>query len=378
VTTVAVKSEVLKWAIDRSNRSVADLSRRFPKIKEWIRGTSQPTLHQLEELSKATTTPLGQLFLDAPPDQRLSIPHYRTISGGVVRKPSVDLLDTIYMIEMRQAWAREFLIEEGYSRVPLVKSARLDEPIITVAQRMRQAIKFDEAWASRQDTWESALRALRVAMEDAGIFVSISGVVGSNNARPLDPDEFRGFVLVDDYAPFVFVNGADARAAQMFTLAHELAHICFGSSAIFDLGQMLPANDAMERACNSVAAEFLVPEALLRVAWTRIAPEHSNPIPQLAKRFRVSEIVAARRALDLGLINKETFIKLYLRLQGRRAARPQSSGGDFYQTAAVRLGVRFANTVIHAYRERKLLPTDAYALTGLHGQTFDKFASGIV
>jgi len=201
--------------------------------------------------------------------------------------------------------------------------------------------------------------------------------VGNNTHRRLDPTEFRGFVLVDEYAPLVFVNGADSKAAQMFTLAHELAHIFYGRSAAFDLRQMLPAKDDIEQACDRAAAEFLVPEDSLRRFW-RALPRETTPFQGIARQFKVSELVAARRALDLGLIDKSEFIGFYHDYQARvRSDGTRDQGGNFYSNQDARVGRRFFRAVFEAVQEGRLLFSEAYDLTQLYGKTFDRYAASL-
>jgi hypothetical protein len=85
--------------------------------------------------------------------------------------------------------------------------------------------------------------------------------------------------------------------------------------------------------------------------------------------------VAARRALDLGLIDRDTFRKFYLayRAAERQKAEDTSSGGQFLPLQNMRVGSRFALTVARALAEGKLQYTEAYSLTGLYGKTFEKY-----
>ena len=204
--------------------------------------------------------------------------------------------------------------------------------------------------------------------------MTVNGIVGNNTHRRLDPLEFRGFVLVDKYTPFIFVNNADGKAAQMFTLAHELAHIWLGKSAAFDLRQLVSASNTIEIACNRIAAELLVPEDNIRRNWDKF--DNLNRLEDVAQHFKVSKIVVARKALDMQLIDQTEFGKFYREYEQKEQQRRDEStnGGNFYHTSNLRIGKRFARNVIRAVRERKLLYREAYRLTGLHHETFEKYA----
>lgn len=196
--------------------------------------------------------------------------------------------------------------------------------------------------------------------------------------RPLDPDEFRGFVLCDPLAPVVFVNDADTKSARIFTLAHELAHVWLGLDGVFNLDQMMPAREDTERYCNRVAAEFLIPAYKLTERWGE-ARSLERPFHAVARWFKVSPVVAARRALDLNLITKPEFFRFYEQdredwLRQKAADRKKSSGGNFYATQDIRLGRRFSAAIVRAAREGRVLYQDAFRLTGLKGETFHTYA----
>jgi len=374
--TIPVSENILQWAVHRSGRGLGDLERKLPKLSVWLKGTSLLTLPEVENLAKETSTPLGFLFLSEPPVEKLSIPHFRTVGSNIPDlPPSPDLIDTLQLMEQRQSWMRDYLIEQGYSPLGFVHSSHIGDSPEQVAHEIRRTLGLAEMWAAEQPSWTKALDELKVKMEDIGILVFKNGIVGNNTHRKLDVSEFRGFVLIDDLAPLVFVNNADGKAAQMFTLAHELAHIWFGKSAIFDLKELQPASDEIERASNRVAAEFLVPAENLQELWPSIKNDKDR-FQKIAYHFKVSKIVGAYRTLNLGLIKNEEFTRFYLEYEqeSRDDADRQEPGGNFYNNQMTRIGRRFGEAVIIAAREGHLLYRDAYKLTDLHGDTFEKFA----
>lgn len=372
---VPVKPDLLYWAMRRSGRMPEELSRRFKKLEDWLEGRGQPTLRQLEDFARATHTPIGYFFLAEPPEEVLPIPDFRTTSKARHSSPSADLLETIYICQQRQAWYREFARLYGEPPVTFVGSATLQDAPAEVAARMREQLGFDIEARSRMTTWTEALRQFIGLAEDAGVLVMVSGIVGSNTRRPLDVSEFRGFALADDLAPLVFINGRDSKAGQMFTLAHELAHLWLGQSGVSDSDARVLPDERTERWCNAVAAEFLAPLEAVRA--NLVAGE---PLPEtlerLARRFKVSTLVILRRLFDAGWIDRETLDSAWQQeLQRLKQLSPGGKGGDFYNTLGAHVGKRFARAVIVSTLEGQTPFTEAFRLLGVRkSRTFYELA----
>jgi Zn-dependent peptidase ImmA (M78 family) len=361
---VAVRPEMFRWARERAGLGLGALASRFPSLDAWERGGVQPTLKQLESFAQATHTPVGYLFLPEPPVEKVPIPDFRTMGSERLERPSADLLDTLYLCQQRQEWYRDFARTEGESPLPFVGSVSLASGIEETAARIRGALGFDLEERRRTSTWTEALRRFIGLADDLGILVMVSGVVGSNNRRKLDPEEFRGFALVDPLAPLVFINGADTKAAQMFTLAHELAHVWLGQSALSDVAPASSPTNAFEVWCNQVAAELLVPLATFREEYQPEAMLRDE-MDRLARRFKVSTLVVLRRIHDAGGLTADQFWREYRRELERLRAMPAGDGGNFYLTLGARASKRFARALVVSTLEGRSSFTEAFRLLGL-------------
>lgn len=379
-----VNESLLRWALNRSNKSVDELIQKqdLRSLDKWLAGTKKPTRPQLEAFAKATYTPFGYLLLSKPPHiQPSRIPHFRTMKTNDSSKRSIDLEDTIRITEHRQEWIREYLKEIGAEPLKFVGSSNIDDNPVDVANKIRTTLGLRQDWAVTYSKWESAQEYLQKQIENTRIFLSVSSVVQHNIHRKLDPEEFRGFVLVDDYAPFIFVNSADIGGAQMFTLAHELAHIWIGESASFDLRDLTSAPDnELELVCNKIAAEFLVPTEEIHLHWNLFAKSSADQYTAASRHFKVSRIVAARRALDANCISQEDFSMFYddyvrqaekKRQEVKKERRDKKGGPPFHHIAPSRISKRFMLAVITAVQERRIHYRQAYSLTGLKSETFD-------
>lgn len=375
---VPVEPKLIKWARERDNKSLSDLTHNasFKKLPEWESGTVKPTFRQLKQFADAVQIPFGYLFLSQIPQESSPIPDFRTVGGKELTQMSSNLLQTIYTCQARQNWYHDFMIDADEDPSKLVGVASLSDPPALAAKRIQELIGFDLRARNSYRTWKDSYRQLIKLIEDCGVLVMVSGVVKNNPHRTLDPEEFRGFALSDSHAPLIFVNGKDSKSAQLFTLAHELAHICIGSSAVSNLEVNLPKADRTEEVwCNKVAAEFLVPGELLRQKIQK-GEFSQDCLQQLTRNFKVSNLVILRRLYDEGVLDRVNFQTHWNNEQKRLASISQNrrGGGNFSKTTLVRVSNRFARTLIQDTLNGHTKFTEAYRMLGIKSKSFNSLA----
>ena len=376
--TISVSPSVLAWARRRSGLSDEALQKKFPKVDAWESGDRNPTFKQLQDFAGATHTPLGFMFLPDPPVEDLPVPDFRTFDSRGVIEPSVDLLDVIYECQRRQAWFAEYAAAEGYGPVKFIGTLTTGTPIHEAANEIRHAL--DLPTKDRGSGWGAAFSNFSQLVEDLGCLVMTSGIVGSNTHRKLDPEEIRGFALADTYAPLIFINGADTKAAMIFTLAHELAHLWLGESGVDnpDPTRQQQGSRQSENWCNMVAAELLVPTDSLIQEYD-VDGQLTDEVQRLARLYRVSTLVILSRLWDTGLLSltwhEYQEAKTVERDRLMSFARPEGGGGNFYNTLPVRVSRRFATALVTDTIEGRTTYLDAVKLLGFKSMsTFEKFS----
>ena len=271
---MTLQPNVLRWARERVGYDADTLAGKVgvkpERVSDW-EDSGRITMTQVRNLAHHTHTPEGFLYLSEPPDDRLPIADLRTPDGQPVRHPSPNLLDTVYLMQARQEWLREERVIEEAEPLSFVSAFPNNATPEEVAGGIREALGVESDWASQSTSWSEALRFLRNRIDEAGVLIFFNGIVGNNTHRKLDRDEFQGFALVDEYAPLIFVNGADYKAAQMFTLAHELAHVFVGADGVSNFDALKPSLHTTEVYCNNIAAEFLIASESLRAFWSSVA-----------------------------------------------------------------------------------------------------------
>ena len=377
-----VTPQVLAWARNRRGLEPAELAHKLSvkpeRVLDWESGERRPTFRQARRLAESLYVPFGYLYLSEPPEEELPLPDFRTTPGQPPREPSPDFLDLLNDVLGKQQWFRSYRESEGTEELPFVGSFSSTDSEETVAADIRDVINVDAA-RSVAGNWEGFIRELTRNAEDVGIMVLRSGVVGNNNFRPLDIEEFRGFSVSDRIAPLIFVNGRDFTGAQIFTLAHELAHIWAGQGGVSnpDYGLRHDSQDqSIERFCNRVAAETLVPGEEFSRRWKLRESEVDDNLHVLSRSYKVSQMVILRQALDHGFVSAANYRRSYRDIVERANQRVPSgeTGGHFQYTLAARNGNTFVQAVVSSAAGGTLLSSEAADLLGVKVSTLPSVA----
>jgi Zn-dependent peptidase ImmA (M78 family)/DNA-binding XRE family transcriptional regulator len=381
-TPAYVNREIIEWARKRAGLSIGqlanDLNVNATNVEAWEKGLQKPTFAKAEHIAKRLRIPFGYLFLSTPPADEIPLPDLRTETGQRPEHPSLDLTDVVQNTLLKQQWYSDYLRESYGVKLKFVGTARVGASVTETADEMRKWLGLSQQMRDRCNSWEQFKTEFIRNAEEVGILVMRSGVATSNQ-RPLSVHEFRGFAVVDSVAPLVFINAKDAKSAQTFTLAHELVHIWLGESGVSNPNPQKRSTDELnviEKFCNRVAAELLVPSVAVSQMWDKKKNLDQN-VRLLVRIYRVSRYVVARQAYELDKITENEYLdylELYKGLWKPKDRDDDESDGNFYNTFAARNSRTLILGVIRALGEHRLSYLDASRLLSIKTATLRKVA----
>ncbi|MGN0902484.1 MAG: ImmA/IrrE family metallo-endopeptidase [Succinivibrio sp.] len=372
---IQIKASVIRWACDRIGIIYSELSTRdFKGLEREKDGVVNLTLKQAEKLAKVLRYPFVYLLLDSPVTDidKLPINDFRSINSEEVR-PSINLKEQIEYCQSQQDWFSDYVKNCGIDTFEYNGKYSLNEQPQEAGQQIRDFLKISYKDSKNAKEY---LTKLKEIFENNCILVSSSKVLRNTNHR-LKLSEFRGFSLYDRDAPLIFINRNDSDTAQIFTLCHELGHICLGESGVSDV-----ARDNIkktERWCNEFAANILMPKKDVIDVFNRYDTV-GHFLESAVKVFHVSVNAMLVRIYNLSLIDKNTFDiewekaeEQYHEYLNSMHQSKGSSGGNYFHTVRSRSSGLLLQSLISSTSVGETTFRDAAYLLGLKSvSVFDK------
>ncbi|MBL7214088.1 MAG: ImmA/IrrE family metallo-endopeptidase [Phycisphaerae bacterium] len=368
-----VTPSVLKWARDTAKMDLEEVSRRMKKTEEeilqWENGEEQPTFAQLKNIASIYRRPLAIFYLPEPPEEHVPLQDFRHLAAHEPAEWSSELAFWIRRMQMQQEWLREYLRLQEFLPLQFIGESNLNEAMLDIAKKIRSTLNIDTIEQISCKIPRVALNYWIAQAEQVGINVCQKGSI--------ELDEARGFVLVDEYAPFIYINAKDSYAGRLFTLVHELAHIWLNLPGISNMNipeRSRRREEQIERFCNQVAGLALVPTKDLKPCWKpqsySALLEH---VDDIAKKFCVSGPVIARRLKDIGKIQIEEYQNL-LRTYNIRYQNlpPRSAGGDGIRNILYQNGLLLVRTALDAISSGSVLASEVAGILNSKVNNFPK------
>ncbi|MFH0768091.1 MAG: ImmA/IrrE family metallo-endopeptidase [Chloroflexota bacterium] len=402
IKDIPINHDILVWARKQANLSteraaqkakitkikhgvLAELLTPSLRLEQWEEGNGSPTYSQLINLAKAYRRPILTFFLSEPPKKEIHILDFRSLGNkeAEIIGSEAELSALIRQTEATQKSVREILQESNKEPLHFVGSISLQANPIEVANNIRKTLNYDLTKQSRIRTPDDLFSFIRNKAQEKGIYVIVQGNLGSHHTN-MGPNVFRGFTLSDKIAPFIAINPNDTKTANVFTLAHELCHLWLGDTGISNWNSLniqdFEPSIKNEQFCDQVAAEFLVPKVDLLRDWDllTIGYEVDIVIKRIARQFKLSPIVIARRLLEFDKISSEDYWEWYNDYHAdwlvvkeelkKRKKEPPS----YKIRTRTRLGTALINTVMDATREGKISELDASLILNVKVNNFIK------
>ncbi len=381
----AINPEILVWARETAGYELSEAAHRLgladakaatgeEKLAAYERGEKEPSRPLLLKMSKQYRRPLLTFYLDAPPERADRGEDFRTIHRAVDPSENAMVDTLVRRIKARQEVLREALAsEQDHERLAFIGSYSLAQGSHGLVSQIRTASAFDLAAYRSKHSQEEAFRYLRERIESLGIFSVLIGNLGSHHTN-LSAEIFRGFAIADPIAPFVVINNQDAKSAWPVTLLHEVAHLWLGQTGISGAA----AEREVERFCDGVASELLVPEAEIATAFSaeslRSFESAAEIIGRFASELKVSSTLVAFRLMNRGVLSQDLFrilsVFFYEKWKAhkesqKQKARENDGGPSYFVVKRMQNGKALMRASERLMRSGELSTTQAAIVLGV-------------
>jgi len=368
---------LLSWARESAGYTVGQMAAYLGKpedvIVAWEEGTEEPTYRQLEKIANRVKRPLAAFFLPSIPEEPPVPADFRTLPGK--REGRYEPRSLIAFREARTALSdiRELLSELELDVVFSLPSFGLEaDPEVEAAKvRASLGISIEMQRTHCRDHYQ-ALDMWRDALFDYGVVAMVFR---------MQMEDARAFCLVQDNLAAVGLNSADAGYARIFSLFHEVCHLCLGQPGVSGGAPETASGGRsaklkLERYCDQFAAGLLLPadNSAVAAALESVARDHSDEsVEEVARAFKVSRYVVLRRALDLGYVDRNAYWSTFSRWRDEEPkTRGSSSGADYVSQQLSHLGKRFAALIFSALDADRISLYGASRLLAMDPRHFAK------
>jgi Zn-dependent peptidase ImmA (M78 family)/transcriptional regulator with XRE-family HTH domain len=387
-TKAKVTPKIIIWARETVKMSIETVSTKMsiPKkrLEDWENGISYPTIKQAQKLAKIYRRPFAIFFFLDMPEDFHPLRDFRRKTSTPLQTASVFIIRDI---QQKQAWMSENLIENNQLSLPFVGKFSIKDDPILVAKDILKTLGINPTNYAKGKT---PLNYWISKAEKSGINISRTSYINKNLL--IDPNELQGFAIVDQYAPFIFINSKDWESAQLFTLVHELAHIWIGVSGIsneISSNKEMKLNqnmDPIELYCSNVSANVLMPEEFMK-SITISDSKMVNDIYGISKNLGVSSFAFLYRMFTLGMISKVDYFKTKDELDERFSdfqeikKNKTKSTEDlpiYYPLLINKNGKLFIQVVLNAYRTGDIEVSQASFLLNVKANNLGKLEEKVI
>lgn len=350
-----VQPSVLRWARESQGYSIDDvalhLKREPEEIVAWESGDAAPTYSQLEKLAYSLyKRPLAVFFLPAPPQEPTVKQEFRTLPEFELDQLAADTRYQLRLAHALQISLQELNEDVNPARRLIFNDIKLSTKnnLVKAANKIRTYLNIT---LENQSSWKSSDAALKVwrnAVEEVGIYVF---------KHSFKQKSISGFCLSHAEFPIIYLNNSTTKTRQIFSLFHELSHLLLSQNSITKLdtsyiAQLPKKEQNIEKFCNALAAEILVPESDFSKQLRNTKSISEVFVSNLAKRYHVSREVVLRRMLDRDLVSQQ-FYETKSK-QWADEVETGGTGGDYYATQASYLGDHYLSLVFRKHYQGRL------------------------